>query len=1076
MKITAFLTSSGRASSFLRVVFFAAATFCLIGVGAGQEESGQSTESQFISNIRQLTLEGLRAGEGYFNAEGTLLVFQSERRPDNPFFQIYLLDLQTGDIEAISPGHGKTTCSWIHPDNNLVLFSSTHDDPEARAKQRAEIEFRESGQTRRYAWDYDQTFEIYSFNRQQKTYTRLTEAVGYDAEGSYSPDGKLIAFASNRAGYAEDLPDEARRKFEVDASYLMDIYLMNADGSNLRRLTDVPGYDGGPFFSHDGKKICWRRFSEDGKSAEIFTMNVDGSDQQQLTRLGAVSWAPYFHPSGKYLIFTTNRHGFGNFELYLVAADGKSLPVRVTQTDGFDGLASFSSDGKKLTWTSGRTAKKDSQIFIADWNHEAALKALVNSGIAEPASRKNQDARPTRAATTTAETLAYPSDVDEEANRRAVENAKSNSPTIAAEDLARHVGYFAGLDAAKEMDAAERLKREMDYAASYFAALGLKPAGDGGTAFQSFSLANDFAVNSSSQFEEMFAGEEGAALTLRQDWYALLVNGSTSVPHASVAFAGFGIVAPAFRSELGYDSYEGLDVNGRWVVVLDGLPNGTSDDRKHYLQSFSSLEAKAFYAQQRGARGLVVIGNQGDERTSSKSNSINKNIEIPVIGVSNSVAESWFATQPQDIDEIRAKLDQGEPDSGFELDLRLMLELNVDLQSQTGRNVVARLTALDSAANEAVVIAVSSETGALALASALEIAEFLCNQQRDGKISLKRDVIFAIWGGSSKGQAGSSYFVQSRGKRNESSAQSTSQSPSGHQYILGVDAQGSYSINGKAASLEDLDRSLAYMGKNHPDFEIVFNVVGSTETANVESVRDLARKHGINKLAVKTPAENPGETVAAVIQLEALSDFDKHLILQGIGSSSSWSAAIESRNVVAGVPLSIFAEPNYPSDAISFQRAEVPFISAISESEILGSAGPSSDEGQRFAGAASISQLLGLVARGLASSDEKMEFIAPESKIRMRARSGATASLGTMPDYSADVIGVRISGVRAGTPAHKVGLQPDDVIIGLAGKDIESVQEYSDVLNTLKIGEETEIVIERNGERISLNITPVARQ
>jgi S1-C subfamily serine protease len=117
-----------------------------------------------------------------------------------------------------------------------------------------------------------------------------------------------------------------------------------------------------------------------------------------------------------------------------------------------------------------------------------------------------------------------------------------------------------------------------------------------------------------------------------------------------------------------------------------------------------------------------------------------------------------------------------------------------------------------------------------------------------------------------------------------------------------------------------------------------------------------------------------------------------------------------------------------------------------------------------------------LVARGLAASNENLEFVPPESKIRMRARSGAGASLGTMPDYSADVIGVRISGVRPGTPAQKVGLQTDDIIIGLAGQEIESVQQYSDVLNALKVGEETEIVIERDGQRLTLKITPVARQ
>ena len=149
---------------------------------------------------------------------------------------------------------------------------------------------------------------------------------------------------------------KAKEMFAIDPAFMNDIYIMDADGSNVRQLTDVEGYDGGPFFSADGSRICWRRFSEDGATAEVFTMKTDGSDVKRLTNIGAMSWAPFFHPSGDYLIFTTNKHGFGNFELYLVRADGQGEPVRVTYTDGFDGLPVFLPDGKRLSWTSTRTA------------------------------------------------------------------------------------------------------------------------------------------------------------------------------------------------------------------------------------------------------------------------------------------------------------------------------------------------------------------------------------------------------------------------------------------------------------------------------------------------------------------------------------------------------------------------------------------------------------------------------------------------------------------------------------------------------------------------------------------------
>ena len=96
-------------------------------------------------------------------------------------------------------------------------------------------------------------------------------------------------------------------------SWFGDIYIMNADGSNVRRLTDAPGYDGGPFFSPDGKRIVWRHFDESGMIADVWTMKTDGSDKRRITDFKSMSWAPYYHPSGKYIIFTSNKLGFDEF-------------------------------------------------------------------------------------------------------------------------------------------------------------------------------------------------------------------------------------------------------------------------------------------------------------------------------------------------------------------------------------------------------------------------------------------------------------------------------------------------------------------------------------------------------------------------------------------------------------------------------------------------------------------------------------------------------------------------------------------------------------------------------------------
>jgi Tol biopolymer transport system component len=303
-------------------------------------------------------------------------VFQSEREPGNPFYQIYTLDLTTGESTRVSPGSGKTTCAFFNPETGDVLFASTHHDPRTAQLQQEELKFRASGQERRYAWDYDPEMELYVRDARTGTLRRLTNARGYDAEGSYSPDGQWIVFSSTRQAYERELSPADRKQLDADPSYFGEIYIMRPDGSALKRLTSVAGYDGGPFFSPDGKRIIWRRFDEQGLIADVWTMNIDGTDARQITRFGAMSWAPYIHPSGQYVVFASNKLGFENFEVFMVDIDGRKEPVRVTYSDGFDGLPVPSPDGRQLAWTSSRSGGREGQIFLADWNHEKALAAV----------------------------------------------------------------------------------------------------------------------------------------------------------------------------------------------------------------------------------------------------------------------------------------------------------------------------------------------------------------------------------------------------------------------------------------------------------------------------------------------------------------------------------------------------------------------------------------------------------------------------------------------------------------------------------------------------------------------------
>ena len=153
------------------------------GLSLGAGETNSPGEALFLSNIRQLTFEGRRSGEGYFSPDGKSLIFQSEREPDNPFYQIYILDLASGESRRVSSGAGKTTCAFFRPHSDQVLFASTHLDPQTKTKQKAELDFRAAGKERRYSWDYDEHFDIFASQRDGNRPRRLTDAVGYDACG-----------------------------------------------------------------------------------------------------------------------------------------------------------------------------------------------------------------------------------------------------------------------------------------------------------------------------------------------------------------------------------------------------------------------------------------------------------------------------------------------------------------------------------------------------------------------------------------------------------------------------------------------------------------------------------------------------------------------------------------------------------------------------------------------------------------------------------------------------------------------------------------------------------------------------
>lgn len=730
------------------------------------------TEADYLSNIRQLTFEGRRAGEGYFNADGSKMVFQSEREEGNPFYQIYLMDLETGDQERISPGMGKTTCAWIHPDGKRILFASTHSDPKSKELQDAEYKDRATTKVRKYSWDYDENYDIWEYTLADKSLKNLTHTRGYDAEGAWSPDGKKLVFASNRAAYDRELSAEDAERLKVDKQYFMDIYIADADGQNVKQLTDVPGYDGGSFFSADGKRICWRRFNAKGDVAEVWSMNVDGTDQRQLTKLGAMSWAPYFHPSGEYLVFTTNLNGFANFELYIVDAAGKKDPVRITTTDGFDGLPVFSPDGKKLSWTSGRTSNTQSQIFMADWNHEAARKAL-GTGSQEPAVKNVKE-------------VAQP-------------DFSLTQGDVTETDLRQHVTYLASDELDGRLTGTEGERLATQYVADVFKGIGLVPYGDQEW-FEPFEFTAGVALGDKNKLA--LEGSETASLVTDKDWRPLSFSQLGDVAAADIVFAGYGVETPDEATGRDgkkmepYSSYAHLDVKDKWVLVFRYLPEGISQERRNELTPLASLRHKALVARQKGARGLIIVSGPNskvvEQLVPMAFDASLASSGIAAISITDAVAGRLLKPAGKTLKELQDKLDTGDLMGGIACQgLRLTAHIDIRQEKKTGRNVIGVLPARDkpdphvaplivcahidhlgskggsssrAKGDEADRIHHGADDNASGVAGVIEIAQWLSDLKKQGKIRLTRDVIFATWSGEELGLLGSSHYVEALAK------------------------------------------------------------------------------------------------------------------------------------------------------------------------------------------------------------------------------------------------------------------------------------------------------------------------
>ncbi|MFG0306560.1 MAG: hypothetical protein ACF8Q5_10165 [Phycisphaerales bacterium JB040] len=364
------------------------------------DDAWPALEAPILTNHRQITRreDFLKAGEAYFDPTGTRVIFQAipvppEGEEPGEHYTMYVSTLpeEASDrltlIAPVSAPGSANTCGWFHPtEPGTILLGTTTTppaEPNAPGYQRG---------TGRYKWDFPREMDIvrltgdvaavmsttggtYRFMEQSRE--ALVSRDGYDAEGTWSPDGRFVLYTHCEPGSNDG-----------------DLWVLDTTDGSHTPLVTAEGYDGGPFFSPDGTRITYRSDRRGDNLLQVFvadlvfdadTGTITGIEREtQLTDNEHVNWCPFFSPDGKYLFYATSELSHANYEVFAVSAkaDEPYRPrIRVTKARGFDGLPVFSPDGTKMMWTAQRgpqaegDARPTSQLWLADYNHAAFVRA-----------------------------------------------------------------------------------------------------------------------------------------------------------------------------------------------------------------------------------------------------------------------------------------------------------------------------------------------------------------------------------------------------------------------------------------------------------------------------------------------------------------------------------------------------------------------------------------------------------------------------------------------------------------------------------------------------------------------------
>ncbi len=783
-------------------------------------------------------------------------------------------------------------------------------------------------------------YDIYKANADGTNLAKLTNEPGYDAEATVCPKDGSIIFTSTRSGDLE-------------------LWRMDADGKNLRQLTDAPGYDGGAFFSADCSKIVWRTNRPQGKDLEaykellaqklvkptkmdLWVANSDGTDARQITYLAGASFAPFFHPSGDRVLFSSNyRNPRGpDFDIYAINVDGTNLE-RITTSPGFDGFPVFSPDGKRLAFSSNR-------------------KDVVES-------EKGRTYRVNGAPAGENDTNVFVADwVDAAAAPRG-----SIAEVEPAERFASHVQFLASDALEGRGIGSKGLRDASDYAQSQLERLGAGPGLPQGAWRQTFEVTTEVKRAPATAL-----GLDGKPVA-PGDFAPMPFSASKTV-NAAVVPVGYGLIDAEYK----LDDYKGKAVKGKIVLVHRFTP--TNKDIGPTAQArLGDLRFKALLARNKGAVGMIVVdaGDPAQDEaplpglaTDGMADLISGGADagIPIVVVKRAAATSLAkgahrATLTVALEPVRTPTDNVvgviRAGSAKKLPGVLVIGAHIDHLGMGGGS-----NALDP---KVIAPHNGADDNASGVAALIELTGALVNKRPQ----LQRDIYIVAFSGEEEGDLGSAHFV-----------------------------------------------------RNLPTKEPVVAMLNL----------DMVGRMRNNTLHVN-----------------------------GADSAKEWRGIVEPACADARVSCTVGGSGYGPSDHMAFYIAGIPVLFFFTGNHLDYHTATDDADKINAAGGARIAMIVGEIALTLAKRSDALTYVkAPPTTVAGDVRR-AGASLGTVPSYSEDPNqppGVVLSDVIPGGAAQKAGLKAGDRIVQVGTIEIRSINDLMFVLQTAKPGTDVKVSFVRDGK------------